>query len=236
MRALEQVRTFVAYPQLNVKFAAGLGGLSGDTDGVTHQATEDISIIRSIPHLKLIVPADATAAKKFVNLMAKIDGPIFMRLGRGKDPIIYKHNQKFKIGESILVKDFGKDLTIIAVGRCVAEAINAANKLLTKGIKTRVIDMHTIKPIDRNRIIQEAKDTGFIVSVEDGNICGGLGSAIAEVIAEEGITYKGNTILFKRLGLVETFGTSGKLEELLDWYHISSDHIVSLIEKIITKK
>lgn len=236
MRALEQLRTFVAYPNLNVKFAAGLGGLFGDRSGASHQATEDISIIRSIPNLTLLSAADSVAAEKFVKLMAQKKGPVYLRIGRGKSPVIYNESDEFEIGKAVRLLDYGNDIAIVSTGRCLAEAITAIEQLNQDGIRGKVIDMHTIKPIDRECLIQVAQETGIIFTVEDGSINGGLGSAVAEIIVEEGLTHKGKPVVVKKLGLDDSFACSGTLEELFDLYDLSSSSIKKRVKKYLQTK
>jgi transketolase len=228
MRALEQVRTFVAYPELNVKFIGALGGLSGDTEGVTHQATEDLSIMRAIPNFTVVSAADAVAAEKFVKLVAERPGPVFLRIGRGNTPIIYDQSATFEIGKAIEIRNYGDQATIISTGRCVVEAVEAAAMLNEAGYKVKVVDMHTLKPLDRATIVKAAKETGIIVTVEDCSLEGGLGSAVAEVLAEEGLAVK-----FRRMGLDNTFGSSGKLDELLDMYKISAPYVQRAVRDLI---
>lgn len=232
MRALEQLRTFIAYPNLNVKFAAGLGGLSGDTDGVTHQGTEDLAIIRSIPNITLVCPADAIAAEKYVKIAANTQGPVYMRIGRGATNIIYEKTQEFELGKAIQVRNYGNDLTVIATGPCVYEAIKAADELNKIGVNIQVLDMHTIKPLDKNCIIQAAEKTGKVITVEDGSINGGLGSAVAEVLMENSTMHQRKPIKFKRLGL-NTFGMSGTLEELFEFYGLNAKNIINEVKKFI---
>lgn len=233
MRALEQVRTFIAYPNLNVKFAAALGGLSGDTEGVTHQASEDLSIMRAIPNITLVSPADGVAAEKFVKLVADTPGPVYMRIGRGGTPVIYDENTEFEIGKAVEIRNYGSQATIISTGRCVAEAVDAAEVMNEAGIEVRVLDMHTIKPIDREAIVRAARETGVILTVEDCSINGGLGGAVAEVLAEEGVICNGRPVKFRRLGLNNIFGSSGKLDELLEMFGLSAKHIVTATKDLI---
>lgn len=226
MRALEQMRTFIGYPNLNVKVVAGLSGLSGDTDGVTHQGTEDIALVRAIPNYTVICPADAVAAEKFVKIAADIDGPVYLRIGRGATPVIYDESQKFELGKALVSRNYGTDFTLIATGVCVTEAVVAADRLKEAGVNIRVLDMHTVKPIDRDAIIQAAKETGGIVTAEDGTIYGGLGSAVAEVLSEEGLAVK-----FHRLGLT-TFGTAGDVPDLLHFFNLDADAMVETITNL----
>ncbi|RGX55206.1 MULTISPECIES: transketolase family protein [Anaerotruncus] len=217
MRAAEQIRTFVAYPNLNVKVVAGLGGLSGDTDGVTHQGTEDLGLMRTIPNLTVVCPADAVAAKAFVKLVAEIDGPVYLRLGRGATPVIYPKDQQFTLGKAVSVRDNGNDLAIIAAGPCVGEAAIAADRLREKGVCAKVLDMHTIKPLDTEALEAAFASCRRVMTVEDGTIYGGLGSAVLEYIAESGIAMES----CKRLGMT-TFGTAGTLPELLGYFGIDA--------------
>ena len=230
MRGLEQIRTFAAYPRLNVKVAAGLSGLSGDTDGVTHQGTEDIAIVRSIPNVSLICPADAVAAKASVEIAAETDGPVYLRLGRGATPVFYPEDQEFVFGKGIWAETLGEDIAIIACGPCVYEAIQAARMLRERGIGARVLDMHTIKPIDEGAILAAA-ECGRILTVEDGTIYGGLGGAVAEVLIEHGCRLKA----FKRLGMT-TFGTAGSLPELLRFFGVDAGGIAAAAEEMVSAK
>ena len=226
MRAVEQIRTFVCYPNLNVKIVAGLSGLSGDTDGVTHQGTEDISIIRSIPNIILVNPADAVAARELTKKIAETKSPAYLRLGRGATPVIYEEaeTKNFSIGKAHLIRDYGTDAAVIATGCCVAEAMRAADSLHDEGIHIRVLDMHTIKPLDEEAVMQCARECGRIVTVEDNSIYGGLGGAVAEVLTENGIRVDA----FRRLGMT-SFGTSGSLPELLHFFGMDREAIIKVI-------
>ena len=226
MRALEQIRTFAAYPNLNVKVVAGLSGLSGDTDGVTHQGTEDIGIVRTLPNMTLLCPADAVAAKAFVKIAADIDGPVYLRLGRGATPVIYEEAQSFTFGKAVKVRDYGKDVVVIACGPCVGEAAQAADALFQTGIPATVLDMHTIKPIDTESILESCTGARAVVTVEDGTICG-LGSAVAEALLENGVYPE----YFKRLGTT-TFGTAGSLPELLGFFGLDARGIEKTIMEL----
>jgi len=229
MRALEQMRTFIAYPNLNVKVVAGLSGLSGDTDGVTHQGTEDIALVRAIPNFTVICPADAVSAEKFVELAANIDSPVYLRIGRGATPVIYGEDAIFEVGKAYKARAYGNDFTVISTGLCVTEAVKAADELKEQGINIRVLDMHTVKPIDEQAIIVAAKETGGILTVEDGTICGGLGGAVAEVLADNGLGIK-----FSRLGL-SRFGTAGNVPDLLQFFGLDSNAIYKRVKKILNK-
>lgn len=227
MRALEQMRTFIGYPNLNVKIVAGLSGISGDTDGVTHQGTEDIALVRALPNYTLLCPADAVAAEKFVKIAAEVKGPVYLRIGRGATPVIYDEDQKFEFGRAIVARNYGTDFTIIATGVCVTEAVVAADQLKEEGINIRVLDMHTIKPIDEKAVLDVAENTGGIITVEDGTIYGGLGSAVSEVLAENKYSTK-----FKRLGLT-TYGTAGDVPDLLHFFGIDAEAMKKEIKKMM---
>ena len=232
MRALEQVRTFVAYPQLNVKFGAGLGGLSGDTEGVTHQATEDVALIRAIPNLTLVSPADYYMARSAVAAAYAWEGPVYLRLGRGPSPTVYKEGAELRIGEPVILVDEGRDAVIFAVGRMVYEARTASEILRQKGILTTVVDLHTIKPLNAGFIKNLAAESSYAVTVEDGCVDGGLGSALAEVIA--GRPPGSRPVQLLRIGLANTFGSSGKLEDLLEVYGLTAKAIAGRIEDHVT--
>lgn len=227
MRALEQIRTFIAYPNLNVKVVAGLSGLSGDTDGVTHQGTEDIGIMRTIPNVTLLCPADATAARAFVKIAADIEGPVYLRLGRGATPILYGEDQTFVLGKAIQVRKYGKKAVVIACGSCVYEAALAADTLKEKGTGITVLDMHTITHPDTESIVECCKDADSVITVEDGTIYG-LGSVVAETLIEYHVFPKH----FKRLGLTG-FGTAGTYPELLHFYGLDAEGIAAAVKQAV---
>lgn len=224
MRALEQIRTFIAYPNLNVKIVAGLSGLSGDTDGVTHQGSEDLGIVRTIPNMTILCPSDAVAAKKFVRLAAEISGPVYLRLGRGATPVFYEEGQDFAVGHATILREYGKDAVILACGPCVFEAVQAADRLRERGVMASVLDMHTIKPLDAKTLCNFCADARTVVTVEDGTIYGGLGGAVAETLLENQICPQH----FLRLGL-KTFGTAGTLPELLHFFKLDADGIMEQV-------
>ena len=218
-RAFEQIRNSICYPKLNVKICATHSGITVGEDGATHQCIEDIALMRAIPNIIVMSVCDDIETKWAVNAIYKINGPVYLRLARLDTPIIYEENQKFEIGKAIKFGN-GKDATIFATGVTVNEALIAKDILKAKGIDVRVVDIHTIKPIDKEMIIKCAKETKKLISIEDHNVIGGLGSAIAEVLAEE---YPAR---LTRLGIKDTFGKSGKAEELMEYFGITAKDIV----------
>ena len=218
-RAYDQVRNSICYPKSNVKICATHAGITVGEDGATHQMLEDIGMMRALPNMTVIVPSDDTQTRWVVEEISKIEGPFYVRLCRLATPVIYDKDAKFEIGKAVQIGE-GTDASIIATGVTVSEAIKAQEELKEKGINVRVIDMHTIKPIDKEIIIKCAKETKKIITVEDHSIIGGLGSAVCEVLSEE-YPYK-----VERMGIKDTFGTSGKAEELLKHFEINSDAIV----------
>ena len=222
-RAYEQIRNSIAYPNLNVKICATHGGVSVGEDGATHQMLEDLSLMRGLPNMTVMCTSDDIQTKWAVREISKIKGPVYLRLCRMKTPVIYD-TDNFEIGKAVQIGE-GTDASIIATGVCVSEAIKAMEILKEKGINVRVIDMHTIKPIDREMIIKCAKETKRIITVEDHSIIGGLGSSVCEVLSEEYPTK------VERMGIMDTFGQSGKGEELLAYYKIDSNAIVEKVLK-----
>lgn len=218
-RAYDQIRNSICYPKLNVKICATHAGITVGEDGATHQMIEDISLMRTIPNMTVISTSDDLETKWAVKEASKINGPVYLRLSRLATPIIYNENQKFEIGKAIQIGD-GTDGTIFATGVTVSEALKAQEQLKQKGIEVRVVDVHTIKPIDKEIIIKCAKETKKLISIEDHNIIGGLGTAISEVLTDE---YPVNLI---RLGIKDTFGKSGKAEELMKYFKITAEDIV----------
>lgn len=225
-RAFEQIRNSVAYPRLNVKIAATHAGVSVGEDGATHQTIEDIALMRAVPNMQIISPCDQFETAWAVEEAVKINGPVYIRLGRCDVPDIYSESQKFEFGKGIELKT-GKDVTIIATGIMVAEAIDAAKILEEKGISARIIDIHTIKPLDKEIIIKAARETRGIVVAEEHNIFGGLGGAVCEVVSESMPT----KVL--RVGVEDEFGQSGKAKELLAEYNLTAENIVKKVEEIL---
>ena len=229
-RAFEQVRNEIAYPKLNVKIGATHAGISVGEDGATHQAIEDIALMRAVPNMVVISPCDAVESRAAVKAAIEHDGPVYLRFGRLDVPIIFDENTyEFEIGKGIEMND-GSDLTIIANGLLVDEAMKAQKILADEGISARVINIHTIKPIDKDIILKAAKETGAIVTAEEHNIIGGLGSAVCEVISEN------NPVPVKRVGINDKFGTSGTPAQLLELYGLTYKEIVQASKEVIKLK
>ncbi len=220
-RAYDQIRNSICYPNLNVKICATHAGITVGEDGATHQMIEEISLMRTIPNMTVICTSDDTQTRWAVNEIAKFEGPVYLRLCRLATPKIYE-NEKFEIGKGIQIGD-GTDATIIATGVVVAEAIGAMKELRDRGINIRVIDMHTIKPIDEDIIIKAAKETKKIITIEDHSIIGGLGSAVCEVLSENYPTK------VYRMGIKDEFGKSGKAEDLLKYFKIDKNAIIEAV-------
>ncbi|CDB32221.1 transketolase C-terminal section [Clostridium sp. CAG:575] len=214
-RAYDQIRNSICYPNLNVKICATHAGITVGEDGATHQMIEDISLMRTVPNMTVISTSDDTQTKWAVKEISKIQGPVYLRLARLATPKIYEENQKFEIGKAVQIGD-GIDATIFATGVTVAEALKAQEILKEKGIEIRVVDIHTIKPIDKEMIIKCAKETKRLISIEDHSIIGGIGSAISEVLTEE---YPAK---LERMGIKDTFGKSGKAEQLMQYFGITA--------------
>ena len=228
-RAFEQVRNSIAYPKLNVKIGATHAGISVGEDGASHQCCEDIALMRSIPNMVIINPADDVEAFQAVLAAADFDGPVYMRFGRLAVPRINSEDYKFELGKGVTLKD-GKDVTIVATGLMVNEALIAAEELKADGIDARVINIHTIKPIDKEILVKAAKETGAIVTAEEHSIIGGLGSAVTEVLSEE------CPVPVLRLGVEDTFGKSGPAVELLKIFGLDAKHIAEKAKKAVSLK
>ena len=218
-RVYDQIRTSIAYPKLNVKICATHAGVTVGEDGATHQMLEDINLMRGLPNMVVISTSDDIQTKWTVKEIAKYSGPVYLRLSRYKVPNIYNEKTKFEIGKGIQIGD-GNDATIFATGITVAEAIEAQKILKEQGIDVRVVDIHTIKPIDKELIIKCAKETKKLISVEDHSIIGGLGTAISEVLTDN---YPKKLV---RMGIDDTFGRSGRAEDLMKYYGIDKNAIV----------
>lgn len=221
-RAYEQIRNSIAYPKLNVKICATHAGVTVGEDGATHQMLEDLSLMRGLPNMTVISTSDDIQTKWAVREISKIDGPVYLRLCRMATPVIYDENEHFEIGKGVQIGE-GTDASIIATGVTVSEALKAQEILKENGVDVRVIDIHTIKPIDRELIVKCAKETKRIITIEDHNIIGGLGSVVCEVLSEEYPTK------VERMGIQDSFGRSGKADELLRYYKIDSTAIVNKV-------
>ena len=226
-RAFEQIRNSVAYPQLNVKIAGSHAGISTGEDGATHQCIEDIAIMRAIPNMMVLNPADHWEMKAATKAAIEYNGPVYIRLGRlAIDSFNDPENYSFELGKGITLHE-GNDITVIATGLVVNEALKAVKELETEGINARLINIHTIKPIDRDIIIKAAKETGRIVTVEEHNVIGGLGDAVCEVASAE------CPVKVTKLGVQDRFGYSGPALELLDKFELTQPHIAKAVRDIV---
>lgn len=223
-RAFEQIRNTVAYPKLNVKIAPTHAGISVGEDGGSHQSIEDISLMRSIPGMVVLSPADATETKKMIFAAAEYNGPVYIRMGRLDVPVLFDDSYDFQIGVANTVKE-GTDVTILATGLMTARALEAAEKLESEGVSVRVINVGTIKPLDGETVLKAAKETKFIVTAEEHSVIGGLGSAVSEFLSEIYPT------LVKKVGIYDVFGQSGKAEELLEKYDLTATKLISVIKE-----
>jgi len=225
MRMCEQVRTSICYPNLNVKIACSHGGVTPGSDGVTHQAIEDMGIYRTIPNMTVVMPADYFAAKAIVKAAAEYVGPMYLRFTRDPVPCIYSEKEVFTIGKAKVCKE-GNDIAIIAIGDMLIQALNAAKELESKGISAKVIDMFTLKPLDEACVIDVVENIGKIITVEDHNWLNGLGSAVSDIVAREG---KG---IVRKVGLQDKFAESGPYKDLLKKYNMDSSDIVKFAQEL----
>lgn len=229
-RAYDQIRNTIAHTNANVKICATHAGITVGEDGATHQMLEDISMMRTLPNMMVMSPSDDVQTKWAIKEIANVNGPVYVRLSRLATPVIYdegfvkENNIKFEIGKAIQIGD-GTDASIIATGMTVSEALKAQEVLKEKGINVRVIDVHTIKPLDKEMIIKCAKETKRIITIEDHSIIGGLGTAVCEVLSEN---FPAKVM---RIGINNTFGESGKAEELLKKYNLNSEYLVKILSK-----
>lgn len=224
-RSYDQIRNSVAHPNLNVKICASHAGITVGEDGATHQMLEDLGMMRGLPNMTVMCTSDDRETKWAVEEISKMNGPVYLRLCRLNTPQIYGEEQAFEIGKGVQIGD-GTDATVFATGVVVPEAIKAKEELEKQGINIRVVDIHTIKPIDKELIIKCAKETKKLVSIEDHNIIGGLGSAISEVLTEE---YPAKLI---RMGMKDRFGKSGPAKELLKYFGLTSEDIIAVVKQI----
>ncbi|HDR05326.1 MAG TPA: transketolase family protein [Candidatus Marinimicrobia bacterium] len=228
-RVWDQVRVLAAYSQTNIKLVATHTGVTVGEDGATHQALEDIALMRVLPNMTVIVPADYTEAFQAVVAAAKIPGPVYIRLGRSSGPLIFSDEYEFVPGKAALVNN-GHDLTIIACGMMVYEALLAARQLREKGISARVLNLSTIKPLDKEALLSAARETRAIITVEEHQIAGGMGSAVAEFLSQN------ESVPMEMMGIKDKFGISGNADALLDYYQLRAPYIVKAAEMVISRK
>jgi len=229
MRALDQVRNSIHYPRLNVKIAASHGGITPGPDGPTHQGQEDLSLIRAIAGSTIVAAADPPTTKLATWAAAEREGPVYLSFTRDPVPVLFDLDYPFEIGRAVTVRD-GTDATIVAIRDLVSQSLVAAEQLSAKGLNVRVIDCHTLKPIDTDAIIQAARETGAIVTAESNIILGGLGSAVAEVLVEN------YPVPMKRIGMRDSFAESGPYLEIVKKYGMSAEHIAAAVEEVIARK
>jgi transketolase len=231
MRACEQVRTFVAYPHLRVKFVGLNGGIyGGEREGVTHQFFEDLAILRSMPGMQIVVPADAGQVRKATRAIAAREGPCYLRLGSGREPVIFDESFDFEFGRARVLEDRGSDASLFCNGPIVKRVLQAAEILAGSGIRTTVVEVHTLKPLDVHGVLSVLRRTQAAVTVEDHSVIGALGSAIAEVIAENSVAAP-----LVRVGLQDVFPSSGEAEALLDYYGMGVSDIVEAAKRAVSK-
>lgn len=229
-RAFEQIRNSICYPELNVKIAATHAGLTVGEDGASHQAIEDLSLMRSIPNMTVICPCDDVETEAAVKAAAEFEGPVYLRLGRSSVPTLNDvGNYKFEIGKAVRLRE-GNSISIFATGIMVSEALKAADMLKGEGIEAEVINIHTIKPVDVEAIVESVKKTCAAVTCEEHSVIGGLGSAVCEVISEN------CPAIVKRVGVMDTFGESGKPAELLKEYGLTAENIAAAVREVLDRK
>ena len=228
-RAWEQIRQSVAYPKANVKIVATHGGVTVGEDGGSHQSVEDIAIMRAIPHMTVIVPADGEETKGAIRAAAAYKGPVYVRLGRNKVPNVFPAGHSFEIGKGNQIVH-GTDLTFVTTGLMTAQAVIAAERLAAEGISARVVHIGTIKPLDKEIVLKAARETGAVITAEEHSVIGGLGGAVAELLGEECPT------LMKRVGVYDRFGTSGKSDELLKYFGLNAETLVEEAKEIVSRK
>jgi transketolase len=226
-RAFEQIRQSVALPRLNIKIGGSSCGLTDTGDGATHQSIEDIAIMRALPNMTVLSPADGIEAKQAVKAMFEVDGPVYIRIGRIEVPNLYGDDYRFELGKAVTMRE-GSDVTLVATGTMVALALEAAETLAKEGISARVLNVHTIKPLDKEAILAAAEETKGIVTIEEHSVIGGLGSAVAEVVSEKG----GAPV--RRLGVQDVFGqSSNSYEELLAVYGLTAENICATAKGLL---
>jgi len=228
-RAFDQVRNSIAYPHLNVKICATHAGITVGEDGASHQSIEDLALMRALPGMTVIVPADGPETKQAVRAAAAHNGPVYIRLGRSGVPVLFDTDYEFTIGRAAVLRR-GEDVALFACGILVAEALQAARQLSEKGIRAAVLNVSTLKPLDEEAVVALARQTGAVVTCEEHNIIGGLGSAVAEVLGEK------CPVPLERVGVRDVFGQSGKPAELLEHYGLTAAHIAAAAERALARK
>ena len=225
-RAFEQVRNTIGYPHLNVKIGATHAGISVGEDGASHQCCEDFALMRSIPGMVVICPADDIEARQAVKAAYKYEGPVYLRFGRLAVPVFHNDDYKFEIGKGVVLRE-GKDVTIVATGLCVSSALEAADMLAEDGIEAKVINIHTIKPIDSDLLVEAAKETGKVVTVEEHSVIGGLGGAVCEVLSEK------YPVPVKRIGVNDVYGESGPAVKLIEKYGLDGKGVYASVKEFV---
>lgn len=228
-RAFEQIRQSLAYPKLNVKVVATHGGITVGEDGGSHQSVEDLAIMRSLPNMTVLCPADGPETAAAIRAIADYDGPVYVRLGRAKVPTVFPEDTEFKIGKGAVLRE-GSDMTFITTGLMTAQALAAADILAEENVSAQVVHIGSIKPIDVDLVLQAARKTGAIVTAEEHSIIGGLGGAVCEVLAE------GSPTPVERVGMRDVFGQSGTADDLLNHYGLTSAHLVEAAERVLQRK
>ena len=228
-RAFEQIRQSLAYPKLNVKVVATHGGITVGEDGGSHQSVEDLAIMRSLPNMTVLCPADGPETAAAIRAIADYDGPVYVRLGRAKVPTVFPEDTEFKIGKGAVLRE-GSDMTFITTGLMTAQALAAADILAEENVSAQVVHLGSIKPIDVDLVLQAARKTGAIVTAEEHSIIGGLGGAVCEVLAE------GSPTPVERVGMRDVFGQSGTADDLLNHYGLTSAHLVEAAERVLQRK
>lgn len=223
-RCFDQIRNSICYPSLNVKICATHSGLTVGEDGASHQTVEDLAIMRTLPNMKVFCPCDGLETEKVIEAVSKIDGPCYVRLGRPAVDDVYTEDYDFEIGKGVQLKE-GKDVTLVATGFETGQALQAAKILEEEGISARVINIHTLKPLDTDILVKAAKETSFLVTCEEHSVYGGLGSAVSEILSEF------HPIKVLKVGIKDTFGESGKPMELIEKYGLATKDIVEIVKK-----
>ncbi len=227
-RCYDQIRQSVAYPELNVKIVATHAGISVGGDGASHQMLEDMALMRALPNMRVIAPADAIEVEDVVPAIASYPGPFYVRMGRANAPVLFRRHTKFKVGKAKLLRN-GDDITIISTGTMTAEALRAYGLLKEEGIGARVVHMPTVKPVDRRAVMKAADDTGLIITCEEHSVIGGLGGAVSRAMSEDPVP-------MTRIGINDTFGESGEAAELVRKYGMTADNIAGTAKKMIKEK